>query len=75
MTSGRKNFEFDFCDEPISCSPDNLNRGSCFLFDFIQPIPSFFQYYNQQNIGGWPLIFALLYYLMILLIIIILEVV
>ena len=53
VTSKEVNFEYDFCDEKYTCSPDNLNRGYCFLVQYYEPLPSIYQYYNNSYIGGW----------------------
>ena len=54
VSSGRSNFELDFCDTSNNlCSVNNIFRGFCYLKEYTSSLPSSYQYFENKKIGGW----------------------
>ena len=55
VTSGKSNFEWDFCVSELSediCSSNNLNRGFCFLTEYDNKLETYYQYFDNPKKGG-----------------------
>lgn len=54
LTSGKSNFEWEFCDNEIDeiCSSNNLNRGYCYIKNYDKDLDSYYQYFDDKRKGG-----------------------
>ena len=55
LSSGKSNFEWEFCDEKSQniCTSNNLNRGICYIQNYSSPIPTSYRYFGRAYTGGW----------------------
>ena len=55
LTSGKSNFEWEFCDENFQniCTSNNLNRGICLIQNYSSSIPTSYRYFGTSYTGGW----------------------
>ena len=55
VNSNKSNFELDFCDKKYEnmCTSNYLNRGFCYITEYDSSLPSYYQYFDKSNIGGW----------------------
>ena len=54
LTSGKSNFEWEFCDKEKEdiCSSNNLNRGFCYIIKYDYELESYYQYFDDKKMGG-----------------------
>ena len=54
LTSGKSNFEWEFCDKDDEkiCSSNNLNRGYCYIKNYDYELESYYQYFDDKKMGG-----------------------
>ena len=51
LTSGKSNFEWEFCDKEKEdiCSSNNLNRGFCYIIKYDYELESYYQYFDDKK--------------------------
>ena len=55
VKNGVATFKKEFCTKSRKemCFPGNMNKGICFISDYVDPLPEEYQYFNVASHGGF----------------------
>ena len=55
VSNNETNFKREFCITPSEerCSAGNIDRGNCYIANYSYSIPSYYQYFDSETIGGF----------------------